>query len=304
MVSTLKKFEEIPVYTKTFIVVTNISVDIQKLYEFLPLTDYKVVSKKDGNMNEINRHVPNGSIITLKLANNVKGVLTKSTKKSEKTEKKTKTGRNYFRNSLTIVMVVEGKRINFKISKNGKFQMTGCKNDQQAEQAVKYFWEYIQDTSGIYEMAKKPFKALFVPAMRNMDFSIGFPLDREKLNDYINTQTENFSLYETDIGYTGVNIKFPAKKSITEIFLKELTYRGKRWMEPKMISYEKYLNSLDPKEREKKIAKNRYITFLVFHSGKVICSSMCDDFAKDAFNDFSKMISENSEVFREKLVEK
>jgi TATA-box binding protein (TBP) (component of TFIID and TFIIIB) len=294
-------FEDIPVSTKTFIVMTNITIDIKKLFEFLPVTNYVVIPKRRGrkkknNPADPNLDIPNGSIITLDLANNVKGVVLK------KKKKKDGKSMDYFRNSLTVVMIVDGKKINFKISRNGKFQMTGCKVDKQAEDAIKYVWEFIKDSEGIYTIPeKKPFKALFIPAMRNIDFSLGFTLDREKLDEYFNTNTDYFSLLETSIGYTGVNIKIPVSKPITELKLQELTYEDGKWLAPKFIPYQSYLDTLKPKEQQKKIEKERRTTFLVFHSGKCICSSMCADFAKDTYYKFIDIIKNNFDKFQEHL---
>jgi len=304
----IKKFEDNPVSTKTFIITTNLMIDIRKMFDILPITPYVIIPKKRGRkkkniLTDPNRGIPDGSIITLDLANNIKGVVLK---------KKKKTGNkgDYFRNSVTVVMVMDGKRINFKISRNGKFQMTGCKYDHHAESCVKYIWEYIKpyrkndenDPEGVYSLLpKQPFRALFIPAMRNIDFSLGFVLDREKLDEYFNTNTEYKSLLETSIGYTGVNIKIPATKSILDLNIKQLTYIGGKWLKPKYIPYKKYLDNLKPKERQKKLEKDRYITFLVFHSGKVICSSMCEEFARDTYYEFLEIIRNNYKKFEEKL---
>lgn len=295
------RFEDIPVSTKTFIVMTNMTLDIKKLYEFLPITEYVVVPKRRGRKKkniiaDPNRNIPDGSIITVDLANNVRGVCLK--KKKKKDGKST----DYFRNSVTIVMVMDGKKINFKISNNGKFQMTGVKKDEHAENCVKAIWKYIKDTKDIYTLAdKQTFRAIFIPAMRNIDFSLGFVLDREKLDEYFNTFTEYCSLLETSIGYTGVNIKIPVTKPITDLQIKELVYKRRFWLKPKMIPYQVYLDTLKPKEQQKKLDKDRFNTFLVFHSGKVIMSSMCEDFARDTYYEFLNIIKENYTAFEEQL---
>lgn len=295
------KFEDIPVSTKTFIVMTNISVEMKKLFEHLPITDYIVVPKKRGRKkkkteSDPNKNIPDGSIITLECGDKIRGVVLKKKKKKE--GKST----DYFRNSMTVVMVIEGKKINFKICRNGKFQMTGCKQDKHAEDCVKYIWEYIKDTEGIYELPeKRSFKAMFIPAMRNIDFSLGFVLDREKLDEYITKNTPYYSLLETSIGYTGVNIKIPVTKPITELQLKELTYKAGRWLSPRYVPYSTYLNKLKPKEQQKKLEKERFNTFLIFHSGKAIYSSMCEDFAKDTYYEFLSIIKANYKQFQERL---
>lgn len=297
------EFEEIKVSTKTFIIMTNITIDIKKLFDFLPITEYILVPKRRGRkkksiVSDPNKNIPSGSIITLDLANNIRGVVLK--KKKKKDGKTT----DYFRNSVTVVMIVDGKRINFKISRNGKFQMTGCKLDRQAEDCVKYIWEYIKDSEGLYSLTNGDpyFRAIFIPAMRNIDFELGFCLAREKLDEYFNTSTEYYSLLETSIGYTGVNIKIPVTKSILDLQLKELkNSEGGKWLEPKFVPYQTYLDTLKPKEQQKKLDKERFNTFLVFHSGKVICSSMCEEFARETYYEFLDIIKNNYKSFQEKL---
>lgn len=295
------RFEDIPVSTKTFIVMTNLTLDIKKLYEFLPITEYVVVPKRRGRkkkntISDPNKNIPDGSIITVDLANNVRGVCLK------KKKKKDGKSNDYFRNSITIVMIMDGKKINFKISNNGKFQMTGVKKDQHAEECVKAVWKYIKDTNDIYSLPNKlPFRAIFIPAMRNIDFSLGFILDREKLDEYFNTFTEYCSLLETSIGYTGVNIKIPVTKSINELKIKEIVYKRGFWLKPKMIPYQTYLDTLKPKDQQKKLDKDRFNTFLVFHSGKVIMSSMCEDFARETYYEFLDIIKKNYREFEEQL---
>jgi TATA-box binding protein (TBP) (component of TFIID and TFIIIB) len=306
---TIPRFEDIPVSTRTSIVMTNLILDIRALHQHLPIMPYIVVPKRRGRKAkgtppDPNRDIPDGSIITVDFENTLRGVRLKKKKKSA-----AKKGEDYFRNSVTIVMVLGGKNINFKISRNGKFQITGCKTDDHAENCVKYIWTYIKDHPDnpgaegqrIYKMDGPKFKALFIPAMRNIDFGLGFNIDREKLDKYFNTQTEYKSLLETSIGYTGVNIKIPFKKPITELYLKELTWNGSKWGKPKSIPFYEYLDMLKPKEKEKKLKKNRYHTFLVFHSGKIIMSSLCEDFARDTYYEFMDIIRNNHSRFEEKL---
>lgn len=305
------KFDDIPVSTKTFIVMTNLTIDIKKLFDFLPITDYTVVEKKRGRKKknpvaDPNKNIPDGSIITLDLANDIRGVLLKKKKKKEG-----KSTKDYFRNSVTVVMIMGGKKINFKISRNGKFQMTGCKFNEHAENCVKKIWEYIKDTEmgQIYTLPKvgrttyHPFRATFIPAMRNIDFSLGFLLDREKVDEYFNTQTEYYSLLETSIGYTGVNIKIPVQIPITELKIKQIVYKRDKWLKPRMVPYQYYLDTLKLKEQQKKLDKERFNTFLVFHSGKVIMSSMCADFARDIYYEFLDIIRSNRDLFEERLDE-
>lgn len=218
-------FDDIVVSTKTFIVKTNLVIDLKKLFEYLPVTDYVMMPKKRGrkkkvNFEENNKDVVNGSIITMKYENQVKGVDLKIRKSKKKKSK-------WFRNSFTVVIVIDYKPVNFKICQNGMFQITGAKFDSQAEDCIKFIWSLIREEVGnIYSYSKgNSLEAIFIPAMRNIDFSLGFHVDREKLTKYMNSQTEFHSLLETSFGYTGVNIKFPIKDDIRDMVLKKLSFK-------------------------------------------------------------------------------
>ena len=293
-------FDDIVVSTKTFIVKTNLVIDLKKLFDFLPVTDYVQLPKKRGRKKKVtyeeqNKDVVNGSIITLKYENQIKGVDLKVRKSKKKKSK-------WFRNSFTVVIMIDCKPINFKICQNGMFQITGAKFDSQAEECIKFIWMLIHDQVGsIYNFSKGSFlEAIFIPAMRNIDFNLGFHVDREKLTLYMNSQTEFHSLLETSFGYTGVNIKFPIKDDIREMKLKKLSFKGTDIVESCM-TYGEYIAELPEKEQQKKIKKNRYTTFLVFHSGKIIASSITADVTRPAYNYFLDIIRRCRHEIEEKL---
>lgn len=316
-------FDDIKVSTKTFIVVTNITLNIDKLFKFLPITEYILVPKRRGRKKknepaDPNKDLASGSIITLEYQNNIRGVDMKKKKKKDNKKRG-----NYFRNSVTIVMIVDNKKINYKISRNGKFQMTGCKYDKHAESCVKWFWHYIKDTDDIYQFTgaegkvideddededydpndRPALKAILVPAMRNIDFSLNFLVDREKLDAYFNTCTEYHSLLETSFGYTGVNIKIPIVKPIQDLDLKQLECDNGEWIDPVYVSYQTYLDMLPPKDVAKKLKKARYNTFLVFHSGKVIMSGMEATFMRNVYYEFLEIVRECYDEIEERLDE-
>ena len=293
-------FDDIVVSTKTFIVKTNLVIDLKKLFDFIPVTDYVMLPKKRGrkkkvNFEESNKDVVNGSIITMKYENQIKGVDLKIRKSKKKKSK-------WFRNSFTVVIVIDFKPVNFKICQNGMFQITGAKFDSQAEDCIKFIWSIIKDENQtIYNFSKgSQLEAIFIPAMRNIDFSLGFHVDREKLTKYMNSQTEFHSLLETSFGYTGVNIKFPIKEDIRDMRLKKITFR-ESGAEESYMTYGDYLVELPEKEQIKKLKKNRYTTFLVFHSGKVIVSSITAELTKPAYNYFHDIIRRCRHEIEEKL---
>ncbi len=302
-------FDDIAVSTKTFIAQTNLLLDLNKLFDILTVSDYTVVPKKRGRKKKLdvtnpNTNVINGSIITLKYENKIKGVDLKQ-KKSNLKKKKSK----WFRNSFTVVMILDEKPVNFKICKNGMFQITGVKFDHQAENCVKIIWDQIKSyKDGLYNFCTKngcsdKLVATIIPAMRNIDFSLGFLVDREKLARYMSTQTEFHSLLETSFGYTGVNIKIPVTQNITEIKLKKITSidSDSSEFDEEFITYEEYLKGLSEKEQQKRLQKKRFTTFLIFHSGRTIASSLTADTTKDAYNYFLKIIRTCFDQIEERL---
>lgn len=299
-------FDKISASTKTIVVKVNIKIDIKKLFDFLPITEYVVVPKRRGRKKknappDPNKNIAEGSIITLEIGDNIRGVDLK--KKKKKIKERARGHITYFRNSMTVVMIIEGKKINCKVTQNGQFQMTGCKSDEQAEKIVHYIWSHINDTKNIYTFIddSKYMSAIFVPAMRNIDFDLGFNIDREKLDSHINMKTDFVSILEDSIGYTGVNIKIPMDKPITDLNLKKRKWKNGKWQKIKYITYSDYLELLPEKDRKKKLRKERHHTFLVFHSGKIIMSSLTEDFSRQPFYDFLDIVYKNKDVIEERL---
>jgi TATA-box binding protein (TBP) (component of TFIID and TFIIIB) len=304
---TFPEFDDIKVSTKTFTAMTNLRLEIKELYEKLPITEYTVIPKKRGRKKKCeiidpNKDIQEGSIITLKFEGEVKGVELKVKKDNKKTK--------WFRNSITVVIVLD-KPVNFKICRNGTFQMTGCKCHIHAELCIKYIWEYIKNDPTIYSFSRgSNLECLFIPSMRNIDFSLGFIVDREKLNQYMcpnesNKQSYNdinfHCLLETSFGYTGVNIKIPLNQDISKMGIKKLTYTNKNQWNQIDTTYQEYLDLLPLKEKESKLKEERYNTFLVFHSGKVIMSGLTSEFMKDVYYYFLKIMKEGFDYIEERL---
>jgi TATA-box binding protein (TBP) (component of TFIID and TFIIIB) len=268
--------ENVPVSTKTIIATSNLQFDIVHVFETLPL---------EGREGDV-------YVKLLYYQNQTRGDDSLLKKKNKKC----------FRNAVNVILQVEeNKNVNFKLSKNGKFQLTGCKNEHHAIQAVSFFIrqlfrycrEYITMTPGVPEVL-----VYFQTVMTNIDFSVGFCVDRQKLDHLLNQNTPFHSLLETSFGYTGVNIKFPltlpwwkmnvpvVRMSTTDDFPWTLDYES-------MESVGTFTND--------QLTKKKYNTFLVFHSGNVIMSGMTKETMKDHFDCFQGMIREWRDQIEEKL---
>lgn len=294
-------FSNIDISTMTIIGVANWNLNIEKLFENLQTTEYIVIPKKRGRKKkeireDPNKHIKQGDIITLKYKDQIKGVDLKNKKPNGK--------KGYFRNSITVVMFVDGKLINFKISKNGKFQITGCKKDLHAELCTQYIWKYIKESpesSQICKIKKNENPSIiFLTMMTNIDFNLGFNINREALDDYINTKTSFNSILETSFGYTGVNIKIPLDKSKGNPSYNRLTLVDDKWVMDE-VGGDVYFENLNPKDQKKELSKNRYNTFLVFHSGNVILSSKHHYYMRDVYDNFIQIVDSSRNIIEERV---
>ena len=300
------EFDDIKVSTKTFTATTNLNIKLDVMFQKLPITSYIVVPKKRGRKRKSEQVDPNkdiepGSIITIKYEKEIRGVELKPKKIKQDKKKK------WFRNSVTVVIMLD-KPINFKVCRNGTFQMTGCKTHEHAELCVQYIWKYIQNETDIYQFSRgETLEILFIPSMRNIDFSLGFLVDREKLNKYMCSQKEFYCLLETSFGYTGVNIKIPLSSDISKMKIKKVVYGENSKSSEKLewtenwTTYQEYLDLLLQKDRESKMNDTRYNTFLVFHSGKVIMSGLEAEFMRDVYYHFLRIIRMAYDKIEERL---
>ena len=299
MVTVVKpKFEDIQVSTKTIIAFTNLEIDIENLFPKLTTKDYVIIPKKRGRKKKDEYVNPNenlepGSIITLKYQDKVRG--------SDLKKKKVNKSQKYFRNALTMVMVIEkNKLLNFKISKNGKFQITGCKHDEHAQLCIKYFWDHLKSVGDtVYRINGDNIRSIFITVMTNIDFNIGFYVNREALDHYVNSNTQFNSLLETSFGYTGVNIKIPMKIK-ENMNINCITLVEDVWIHSK-IKYSAYLDIIGDKAREKEKQKKRFNTFLVFQSGNVIMSGMIKEYMEEYYDIFFNIVEKCKHLIKEKI---
>ncbi len=300
------EFDRIPVSTKTVIGLSNAVYDISRLFNMLPVAPYTVIPKKRGrrshkNIEDPNKDLPSGSIITLKFFEKVKGVDLKKPKK--------KGSNRYFRNALSVVIKVDDKLVNFKLSANGKFQMTGIKKHEHAVKCIKHLWDHILnlDDHTLYTLKEKEHvRVIIKTVMTNIDFSLGFEVNRENLDCYFNESTNYGSLLETSFGYTGCNIKMPIEgggSSIYESLETIVLDISKTEWSTETTTYEEYLDILSPSDKTKELNKVKHNTFLVFHSGNVILSGATRKSMEPAYNEFLKIIKDIKPEIEERLIQ-
>lgn len=262
--SIIPDFDNYNISTQTLIISTNIDIDCEKFYECIECVkmNKSPLNTKNKMVVDIEEKIDEGDIVFAQYKKLYKG--TNFKKISEK----------YFLNSVTIIMKIEQKFINIKVSNKGKLQITGCNQYHYAVSIMKYFWSLVQNKQDIWLFKNEQnnnFRSIIVPVMCNINFSIGFQIDRSSLHNIINNKTEYISILELSDGYVGLNIKIPSKKEFLEdILIDEFIFDGE-WKQSK-TKFMEYINTLTIKEQRKKMSKCYMNTFLVFYSGKVIFS--------------------------------
>lgn len=282
-------YDEIKVSTKTVIAVSNIMVDIEGVYRHFPLEEEISSTLEPGEI----------AVRTIYYGADRRGVSLPEKRKKKKS----------FRNAINVICSVDPnstKTINFKLSKNGKFQMTGCKSEDQASRVVSYFIEQLLTHCREHVTVNKNQSILvfFQTVMTNIDFSIGFKINRQKLDEYMNKYTEHHSLLETSCGYTGVNIKYELNRKWWDVQVPVLVCEDASGSSS-MLEWKQStapLSQLMEIPTEKK-QKKKYNTFLVFHSGNIIMSGMLRDTMKDDFDVFVRMLIGWKEQIQERIFE-
>lgn len=286
-------FNEIPISTTTIIVNTNLEIDLQELFVLLPVADLNIPPELK-NKNKIKQYIldsqlPLGSIISIQFQDQIRGI--RMSKKS-----------TFFRNNMSIYIIIKDKVMNFKVPIRGKMQITGATQQEQANSCVKYFISHLLNTSKkVYTIVngQSNIKLVFKTVMTDIVFNVGFEVNRQKLNDYINhmkavkysaPQVPYKSTLNTSVGYTGVNIKRPFTHEDTSLFTMELIDEEKEEWKVGTTTFGEYLNMLSPPDRKKEVSKERHNTFLVFYSGTTIMSGMTPYYMKKVYYDFNEMI--------------
>jgi TATA-box binding protein (TBP) (component of TFIID and TFIIIB) len=196
-----------------------------------------------------------------------------------------------FRNAVNIIIKIEDKLINIKVSKHGNFQITGCKNKNHSYVAICYFLELcLKYCPDAIKNQAEHINIYFYTVMTNIVFNVGFNIDKKKLNNVILKETKFYNLFETSFGYTGMNIKLPLDDDWNQFEIPFYSFQNNNWIK----------SSINFKNREKE-KKQKFNTFLVFHSGKIIMSGMCEENMEKHYNFFRNFIMVNKNTIEETL---
>lgn len=261
--------EKWEVSTKTIIGVSNLVLcNLDEIYERLPLEEIRTVYYKSGWRGD-------------------HAMTTRAFRMKNKA----------FRNAINIIMETpsdENKKINIKMSKNGKFQMTGCKHDKDAMEILKkVITILIRDCREHVRIVESGEILVYMQTvMTNIDFKMEFCIDRHRLDDVIRDEASYHSLLETSFGYTGVNIKIPISNNWIELSVPVLrTTDGDKW-DTDYVPLKDLTSDLN-------LSKRRYNTFLVFHSGNIIMSGMRKETMIEDYRSFLIFLQQKKDDIKE-----
>jgi hypothetical protein len=270
------------------VVDTNIDVRVDRVFRAIPVHvfDDPPDTKNKPKLRAFiaAQNLPDGTIVAMEWERQLRGLSVK-----------------HFLNAMTIMMVIQNKYINFKIPAKGRIQITGCARDELAELCIQHLLDalrrYSTPEEPLYEMRgdARDFTAVFRVVLSNRNFKLGFLVNRQSLDRYVNTQSELqcSSAIEETFGYAGLKIKFPYTRH--NIPLTTLTYRfgadgaAGAWTRG-FIPYDEFLKTLSPKEYMREVDKTRKNSFMIFQSGSSIMSGCDAEHMRAPYYAFMEMI--------------
>lgn len=275
-------FDELKVSTRTIIATAKVDLDIVNIFEKVSMMPRRFHLGKSDHTTHID---------TMYYKNKMRVYNCKDTIQNMSDQKS-------FRNALNVIMMIDNtKKVNFKVSKNGKFQITGCKELNHAKVCVFSFLDTLaKHCPEVLTLGEdRMFHVYFEIVMTNVDCGTGYCIDRAALDAIVNGTTPYHSLLETSFGYTGVNIKLPVQVDWCNLDVPVIRWNSDN--PDDVHEFKAPLSSVSNNLKEKK----KFNTFLVFHSGQFIMSGMKEETMRDDYYRFIGILKEHQERIREVL---
>lgn len=338
------EFDDLQVSTKTVTIYTNMTFDLKALYECLPYVEVdNVPLSKKKKRPEIGKvYADQGSIISIRLLQNgeclYKGIVTRPEKleisqlrkkrrdgtilpldqqRLEELEKSNAANVLDFQNQVCIILSIgtrEIKRDGEKIERkpaninimtfHDNFKIVGLRNEKEAYLIVRILWNYIKNTN-CYKMKDKKLPRFVVDwVMTNLDFQLGFTIDRKSLNRVMNDSQYSKMICSSTFEPTShTNVKIRMYKTPPEGWKYTcLVFSDKNGIAkdgyPKYKATTIKTNTYQPIKNLSKCSK--FHTLLVPRSSKVIMSGKYIDLLKEQYGYFIKIIEERRNEIEEK----
>ena len=212
---------------------------------------------------------------------------------------------SHFLNQVTCIISINGKLMNVMLFKDN-FKIAGCQNLDNAISTIKILWGYIKNiklSNGGYAWKQFPVgncdehppRFVIDEVMTNVDFKFDFKIDRIKLNNLMNQEKYKNIIFSSKFEATSnsnVNVKmFPTMPLNFKYKCIEILSNN----ETKIINLD--MNIYNKKAKK----KDSYVTFLIFHSAKVIMSGKYHETMKTQFDIFKNIIQDNKNEIQEQI---
>ena len=189
-------------------------------------------------------------------------VLYRKREKGEKKKRKVKPNPKNFLNCIFLTFRSSCKKVNLKLFKNGVIQLTGCKGVDHSKTVLLSFWKVVRKTTLRHKF--DCLECYLVSVMRNINFNMGFSIDREKLGNYIVNNSNNYVISRVVGGFMD-RFVIPVE-SIKDMPVYRLKIENEEDIEEgETVKYEEFSNS-------KNKASKKYITITIFQTGRVLFS--------------------------------
>lgn len=299
-------FIKLKTSTKTIMVYTNIVFNLKELFYSIPICWVKIPYAKKVKRTDI--YAPYGGIFSVQKRTETRGVDTRTTvasKKKKKAQKATssaviKKEKNieHFLNQVSILLSLEDHHIHMMLFSDN-IKIAGCRSNKDALLAVSILYENFlkvlskKDDIPYFTLKAGAIEPIFVfeTVMRNVDFSLNFNINREKVNDIFNDVGHEDRVFMSQFETTeqkNVNMKIYGQKK------DDFTYLCYKPEDPIKVCYTK-------QNFHKTKIDQLYNTFLIFSSAKVILSGKHNEDMEKSYNFFIKIMMDHREEIEEKI---
>jgi len=309
--------------TKTIISFTNILVDMEKFFNYIPVRDIAFERKNNRkkrienvfNIEDKQEDVPSGAIVCVKWRNQERGTIIKTASIVRNSNRNKAKRDKYFLNSITTIMYVSNEKykdklINLKITNTGRIQMTGCKEDELTVYCITSLlktMDQVKEWTGVElytinhslsdtVIPTKDIIIILYTVMKNKNINLGFKINREKLDSIINKNYQDYiSIFDGTTSGAGVNIKTKIlrwEENLPMYVVKDVE-KGICFKEE--INAEKVIKTFT---KSNKYNLNKFHTFLCFKSGSCIHSGRGDDMG-EALDKFVNILETNRHIIED-----
>ena len=299
---TFPVYSDVSVNTKTFIATLNMRINLVRLYDILEVVPY-AIPPAGGRPAIVSPDSPfGGAIISVKLETGTtkerKGVFLRRKGKVVKP----------FRNSVAMdIFICPDRKLNIKLSANGGLQLTGSRTAADCVCCIEHVFRkiapFVNDAYTMDEGQAEPLLHI-VSVMRNINFSVGVKIDREKLAGRLQHHPQYMCLFAPQFCYAGLNAKIKIPPSSRSIHEYTLNREGMSWSFNRRVPLQDFIDyqrQLKGPGGSKKLLNDAAITFLVFQSGKIIMSGPNSKSMRGHYAEFMRLLSDEYEWIVERI---